>query len=352
MLLNQVDVDKTGQLVAADGARFWRYGAAEGEHKVRVSGITEREFTYRTSLDHEKTLFQASIAMRLIGRSVHIQCMEDAAACIVKSVFFYPVVMVFYREEDTLRLVLYTARAFLSAFAVNSALNKFDRQLSGEIVRNVSIHSSRDVMRSVRCNLGRVFKKGGDAEAEAYVELVRHSRGDAKRRKKKGLKRRGRNGTLEAQEQTGGKDPSDLKKPLTRAQKKEKKKADRLEKKKEAARRKYEKLMAESGELPAEGTVPAGYGTDGAETAGYGTEAAGYGAEAAGYGAETAGYGTEAAGYGAETVGYGTEAAGYAPDDGSWNTESEDGGYDESESDAIMRELTGMSIREMEEKGW
>lgn len=272
LLLNQVDVEKDGMLVAVDELRTFRYGAAEGEHKVRISGITTRNFFYRTKFNRAKTVFQASEAMKDIGRRVHLQSIEHAAACIIKSPVFYPVVIVFFENEDgRMQLSTYTAKAFLSLFAINSALNKFDKELPDGMERSVSVHSVHDVCRAVIHRFKTLFGKGKENDDSEYVRLFQkiEKKRKTSARKEQGGRRRGlqstgntdrfgreelqrvADGPQEELQETGINEDTVQEElyqnePVvreTREERRARKKAEKLEKKREAARRKYEKLM-------------------------------------------------------------------------------------------------------------
>lgn len=291
LLLNQVDVQKDGMLVAVDELRTFRYGAAEGEHKVRISGITTRDFFYRTKYNRAKAVFQASEAMKNIGRRVQLQCMDQAAACIIKSPIFYPVVIVFYENEHGQKqLSTFTAKAFLSLFAINSALKKFDKELPDGMERKVSIHSVHDVGRAIIHHFKNLFGKGNENDNGEYVKLGKvFPKGKRKRKssergeqsgRKSGLRSGGhsdRAGRDELQQDgiygrvpqeelqqdrvyesipQGGLRHSDPAGRETREERRARKKAEKLEKKREAARRKYEKLMG----MDVDGTSMNDYG--------------------------------------------------------------------------------------------
>ena len=234
LLLNQVNVGPDGLLVAVDELRTFIYGAAEGEHKVRISGITTRDFFYRTKYNSVKAVYQASEAMKNIGRRAHLQCMDNAAACIIKSPIFYPVVIVFYENGNgRMQLSAYTGRAFMSLFAINSALKKFDKELPDAMVRKVSIHSVHDVNMAIIHSIKRLANKDDGGDDREYVDLKKLFKSWRRRNRAPGYDRLG----AEAP------DMNESVRTESREERKARKKAERLEKKREAARRKYEKLM-------------------------------------------------------------------------------------------------------------
>ena len=302
LLLNQVDVGEDGRLNAVDEIRTFRYGAAEGEHKVRISGITTRDFFYRTKYNRTKAVYQASEAMKNIGRRANLQCMDDAAACIIKSPIFYPVVIVFYENSDgRMQLSAFTAKVFMSLFAINSALKKFDKQLPAAMVRKVSVHSIHDVNRAIIHSLRNLVRKDDDENGSnddgEYVDLKKlFKSGKKNRRGSDSGGRAGRSGRQQSERtaqgesveydrefvnrrnlyndesesfgsgrENFGSDRESLDQETmgqagfwqedsagnnnrvyeSREERRARKKAERLEKKREAARRKYEKLMGE-----------------------------------------------------------------------------------------------------------
>ena len=242
LLLNQVDVEKDGRLVAVDEVRTFRYGAAEGEHKVRISGITTRDYFYRTKYNHTKAVYQSSDAMKDIGRRVNLQCMDGAAACVIKSPVFYPVVLVFYENGDGhLQLSAFTAKAFLALFAINSALKKFDKELPDAMERKVSIHSIHDINRAILHNLQKLAGKENETDDGNYVNLKNLFKPGRKQGKDSSGQSRGVAQKVKLKV-TDQKEPEERE---TSQEKKARRKAQKLEKKREAARRKYEKLMGE-----------------------------------------------------------------------------------------------------------
>lgn len=257
LLLNQVDVGKDGRLNAVDEIRTFRYGAAEGEHKVRISGITTRDFLYRTKYNRTKAVYQASEAMKDIGRRANLKCMNDAAACIIKSPVFYPVVIVFYENSDgRMQLSAFTAKAFMSLFAINSALKKFDRELPDAMVRKVSVHSVHDVNRAIIHSLKSLVSKednNGINDDGEYVDLKKLFKAGRRNLRGSGNLYNGEQESLGSKRESldqnviGQEDFSvnNNRSYESREERKARKKAERLEKKREAARRKYEKLMGE-----------------------------------------------------------------------------------------------------------
>ena len=256
LLLNQVDVGKDGRLVAVDEIRTFRYGAAEGEHKVRISGITTRDFFYRTKYNRVKAVYQASEAMKDIGRRADLSCMEDAAACIIKSPIFYPVVIVFYENiEGRMQLSTFTAKAFLSLFAINSAIKKFDRQLPDTMVRKVSVHSVHDVNMAIIHSFKKLINKEDDSDDGDYVDLkklLKKGRQKGRNVKREFVNQRNiyneSSDSISMTDDSQAQDSPEVdngKSRESREEKRARKKALRLEKKREAARRKYEKLMGD-----------------------------------------------------------------------------------------------------------
>ena len=256
LLLNQVNVGADGLLVAVDELRTFIYGAAEGEHKVRISGITTRDFFYRTKYNSVKAVYQASEAMKNIGRRAHLQCIDNAAACIIKSPIFYPVVIVFYENGNgRMQLSAYTGRAFLSLFAINSALKKFDKELPDAIVRKVSIHSIHDVNMAIIHSLKMLVNKDNGENEKEYVDFKKLFRSVGRKNGAPG--RQEKNKRISGAEpgepgwnesgydslDTDSIDGYESVRTESREERKARKKAERLEKKREAARRKYEKLM-------------------------------------------------------------------------------------------------------------
>ncbi|MBR1598491.1 MAG: hypothetical protein IJ661_06275 [Lachnospiraceae bacterium] len=258
LLLNQVDVGEDGRLNAVDEIRTFRYGAAEGEHKVRISGITTRDFLYRTKYNRAKAVYQASEAMKNIGRRANLKCMNDAAACIIKSPVFYPVVIVFYENSDgRMQLSAFTAKAFMSLFAINSALKKFDRELPDAMVRKVSVHSVHDVNRAIIHSLKSLVSKEDDNNGinddREYVDLKKLFKAGRRKRRGSGNLYNGEQESLGSKRESLDQDVigqedfsvNNNRSYESRQERKARRKAERLEKKREAARRKYEKLMGE-----------------------------------------------------------------------------------------------------------
>ena len=136
VLLNQVQLDEDGHFITTTEVRFPLWGAADGENRTRFLGISRRTYHYSSSYNNTQAVFRAGKTMSNIGRGVNLRCDEDAAACVVRTYIFYPVVLVFYENDnDDLVLSAYTPRAFFSVFAIKLAMKKFDKSAEGILER-------------------------------------------------------------------------------------------------------------------------------------------------------------------------------------------------------------------------
>ena len=143
VLLNQVVLDADGHFLTTNEVRFPLWGAADGESKLRVWGLTSREYNYSSELSNTKTLFKVENLMGTIGRLINLRCDNQAAACLVKSYVFYPVVLVFHEdEEEKLVLSAFSPRSLTSALAVRLAVLKFDKTVDGLVDR---LEAKRDI---------------------------------------------------------------------------------------------------------------------------------------------------------------------------------------------------------------
>ena len=140
VLLNQVELDIDGKFVTTTEARFPLWGAADGEDKIRMYGVSNRTYYYDSDLNDKKAVFRAGKAMANIGRGINLRSNRDAVACLVKTYIFYPTVLIFYEGEndageDQLCLTAYTPRTFTSALAIKLAISKFDKSAGDDLDR-------------------------------------------------------------------------------------------------------------------------------------------------------------------------------------------------------------------------
>ena len=63
VLLNQVELDIDGKFVTTTEARFPLWGAADGEDKIRMYGVSNRTYYYDSDLNDKKAVYRAGKAM-------------------------------------------------------------------------------------------------------------------------------------------------------------------------------------------------------------------------------------------------------------------------------------------------
>ncbi len=136
VLLYHVEIDTDGRFKAVDRARLQTWGPAEGEHKILTVGMSHREYIYTSDLNNTKAIYQVRKALERMGRGVNLATRDGAACSIVKSVIFYPVLVVFYENDDgDLELDFYTARTFNAWLAILRVSRKFDKVTDGIVSR-------------------------------------------------------------------------------------------------------------------------------------------------------------------------------------------------------------------------
>ncbi len=172
ILLFQMEEDSNGHLRAVDRVRFPVFGSADGEAKVRFGGITVREFFYESDHNDTKTLYTVAETMKEIGRRVDLRYNEDAVCCLVKTYIFYPVLLVFFvNEEGTLQLSTFTGRSLTAVLATNLALDKLDKRLPESMKRMMSTHSIRDVCKTLVYYGKRVLKRESLPGRERHLRV-------------------------------------------------------------------------------------------------------------------------------------------------------------------------------------
>lgn len=138
VLLNQVELDKDGNFITASERRFPLWGAADGEDRIRMFGVSNRTYYYDSEYNNSKAIFRAGKAMANIGRGINLRSDPKAVACLVKTYIFYPTVLVFYEDkenDDQLCLTAFTPRTYTSGLAIKLALKKFDKSAGEELER-------------------------------------------------------------------------------------------------------------------------------------------------------------------------------------------------------------------------
>ncbi len=151
VLLNQVELNEEGHFVTTSQVRFPMWGAADGEGKVRFLGLSKKNYYYSTDLSNTRAIFRAKKAMTTIGRAINLHSDDNTAACIVRTYVFYPVVLIFYENDEAdVQLTLYTPRTFSSFLAIRLAARKFDKAAEGILNRNGSDAGIIDRIREAR----------------------------------------------------------------------------------------------------------------------------------------------------------------------------------------------------------
>lgn len=151
VLLNQIELDEDGRFITTTEPRITLWGSADGESKVRFLGVSRKNYYYSSELSNTKAIFRAKKSMMNIGRGLNLRCDTEAAACIVKTYIFYPVVMAFFENENgDIELSLFTPRTFSSFLAIKLAALKFERASEGMLDKNGSDASFIDRLREAR----------------------------------------------------------------------------------------------------------------------------------------------------------------------------------------------------------
>ncbi|MCR4715837.1 MAG: hypothetical protein K5656_01525 [Lachnospiraceae bacterium] len=179
VLLYHVEIDTDGRFKAVDRARLQTWGPAEGEHKIVTLGMSHREYIYKSDLNNTKAIFKVKKAIESMGRGVNLQTKPSAACALVKSAIFYPVLIVFYENDDKkLELDFYTARTFNAALAMLKVQSKFDKVTKDDIERVPDEKSDGKYKRVVDLLVGgfkslktkKEVPKNEDDESQDYEE--------------------------------------------------------------------------------------------------------------------------------------------------------------------------------------
>ncbi len=136
VLLNYVELDSDGHFVVTEGVRFQLWGAADGESKIRIWGISSRDYIFVANQNNNKAIYKVSKAINSIGRGINMKCKPNIASCLIKTYVFYPVVLAFYENDDgRLQLSAYTARCLTAPIAIKIATRRFEKAVSGITAR-------------------------------------------------------------------------------------------------------------------------------------------------------------------------------------------------------------------------
>ncbi|MCR5214898.1 MAG: hypothetical protein K6E10_10835 [Eubacterium sp.] len=147
VLLNQVEIDKDGHYKTVDEFRFAYWGSGDGENRVRFFGVSRKDVFYQSEQNMKKVLDKAGKAMGNIGRGINLKSRDDAVACIVKTYIFYPVVLIFRKEEENLQLTGYTARTFSAPIALSVAIRLFNKALDDSVEK---IENKEGILERIR----------------------------------------------------------------------------------------------------------------------------------------------------------------------------------------------------------
>ncbi len=138
ILLNQVELDTDGRFVATDEARIQLWGPAEGGQKIRTLGVAHQDYVYEVDddINPSEAIEEAKRAVNNIGRGINIKARKNVVAVFVRSYVFYPVVLIFFENDDKeLQLSLFTARTFTAYAATWWVRKKFDKAMDGIVER-------------------------------------------------------------------------------------------------------------------------------------------------------------------------------------------------------------------------
>ena len=112
------------------GADFYirKWGSPVGAFGTRLFGIAEMVKGYKLVSGNETSAFyQAESAMKQLGRGITFETVNQGCACILKHLFFRPVVLIFEKTEDEkLKLLSYCGRDVLAFSSMKRAMKLFN----------------------------------------------------------------------------------------------------------------------------------------------------------------------------------------------------------------------------------
>ena len=117
------------------------WGIEDGATETLLFGIMCRTYYYETTLkNNAQALFRVGKAMQDVGRGLNLVTAPNMAACMVKSLLFRPVVLVFEEMEDedgkpALMLHAYCSRTLTSLIPIARAVSRLEKYLPEQVYR-------------------------------------------------------------------------------------------------------------------------------------------------------------------------------------------------------------------------
>lgn len=130
-LLGNLVLTDDNKLTPGGDFRITLWGAPDGAFGTILLGISEKSVKYKyKSKNDRQALYKVEEAMKNIGRGIVFETVENGCACLLKHLFFRPVVLVFEKtdEDEELMLRAYCGRDILTFSSIKRAIKLFDQE--------------------------------------------------------------------------------------------------------------------------------------------------------------------------------------------------------------------------------
>lgn len=117
------------------------WGFADGAPEVFLFGVMRREYVYdSTKQVRARTHYETSKMLGKLGRSLRLETAPDHAACLMRHMFFRPVVLELGEQlsDDGGRetvLYAYSGRTLFSLLSLVRAVSVFEKHMPGQMYR-------------------------------------------------------------------------------------------------------------------------------------------------------------------------------------------------------------------------
>lgn len=156
VLLGHVIRDPEGKLVAVDHVSG-AWGPADGANKLRFLGVSRRNRIYYSGRNNTQSVYDVGKVFGNMGREIRILSRDNVKGCLIKTYVFYPVVMVFYEnDEGQLQMSGYTARCLTAGLVLFLTRRKFEKYTASFLVK---IDQPKDDMKDKKDKKDKLSRK-------------------------------------------------------------------------------------------------------------------------------------------------------------------------------------------------
>ena len=141
VLCGKLTLREDKRLAVSDNWFGNRWGFEDGAPETFLFGVTRKEYVYDApEREYARARYNMCKLVESIGKALYLETAPQNAACLMKHIFFRPVVLEFGErtaEDDTRELVLYgyCGRTLVARLALRHAVKRFEKDLPKRVYR-------------------------------------------------------------------------------------------------------------------------------------------------------------------------------------------------------------------------